>query len=91
MAPETPIAVVEEFYPELRRGRIHVKKGTIQVGDLVRILGKNGFDMEEMVTSLEVNDEPVRRAKAGERLNMLFTFPVNPGDQLFLSRSSPRG
>ena len=79
--PEIKIGMVSTFFTRPVVAGIELS-GDLNTGDLVRIKGHT-TDIEFVVSSMQVDNNPVASAKAGDTVGIKVTERVRPGDTVY--------
>ncbi|NIP28686.1 MAG: translation elongation factor-like protein [Phycisphaerae bacterium] len=80
MSEET-IGTVSDFFAHPVVAAIELT-GTLKVGDRIRIKGHT-TDLELEVDSMQINNEPVQEAKAGDSIGVKVSERVRDGDTVY--------
>lgn len=78
---ELKIGTVSDFFAHPVVAGIELS-GELIAGDLVRIKGHT-TDIEFVVSSMQVDNNPVTAAKAGDAVGIKVTERVRPGDTVY--------
>ncbi len=81
MAEETMIGVVADFFARPVVAAIELT-APLKVGDRIHIKGHT-TDLEQTVSSMQVNNAAVTEAKAGDGVGIKLTERVRKGDSVF--------
>ena len=79
--PEIVIGKVSDFFARPVVAGIELT-ATIKVGDKIHIKGHT-TDLELAVDSMQINNEDVDQAKAGDNIGIKVSERVRPGDLVF--------
>lgn len=79
---EKQIGEVSTFFSHVSVAAIKLS-GKLKVGDKVHIKGHT-TDFETKVGSIQINNRPVKEAKAGEHIGIKVPEKVRPNDGVFL-------
>jgi translation initiation factor IF-2 len=79
---EDQIGVVVNFYAKPGVAAVDVVKGTIKKGDLLKYKGST-TDFTEEVTRIEIENQPVEEAKAGDLVGMKVSAKVRKNDKVY--------
>ena len=79
---EDQIGVVVNFYAKPGVAAIDVIKGAIKKGDLLRYKGYT-TDFTEQVTSIEIENQAVEEAKAGDLIGVKVAEKVRKNDKVY--------
>ncbi|MBW2609363.1 MAG: hypothetical protein JRC68_03340 [Deltaproteobacteria bacterium] len=80
--PEEQVGVVVKFFTKPSVAAIEVQRGTIKNGDLLRYKGHT-TDFIEEVTSMEVDNQAVDEAKAGDLIGIKVKDRVRENDKVY--------
>lgn len=83
--PEEKIGTVVRYWPKAGAAQIELEHGILQVGDRLRIRGRDG-DLEQEVESLEVEHRAKSEGFPGEHIAVQVDRPVRERDEVFLLR-----
>ena len=75
------IGKVVHFFDHIHVAELALTE-TIKVGDIVHFLG-HSTDFKQAVTSLQIEHEAIKEARAGDDVAMQVTQPVHPNDKVF--------
>jgi putative protease len=78
---EDAIGIVSDFFAHPVVAAIELT-GTLKVGDKIRIKGHT-TDLELEVESMQINNEPVQEAKAGDSIGVKVSERVRDGDTVY--------
>lgn len=79
--PEVEIGTISDFFARPVVAAIELT-GELKVGDTIRIKGHT-TDMEINVNSMQINNQSVPVAKAGDAVGIKVTDKVRHGDKVF--------
>ena len=79
---EDQIGVVVNFYAKLGVAAIDVVRGAIKKGDLLKYKGYT-TDFTEAVTSIEIENQSVEEAKAGDVIGVKVNEKVRKNDKVY--------
>lgn len=82
MAEEEQVGVVAKFFVKPSVAAVKVTAGSIKTGDMLRFSGHTTEFVEE-VTSMEVNNQPVEEAKAGDFIGLKVKERVRENDKVY--------
>jgi selenocysteine-specific translation elongation factor len=82
MAEEELVGVVEKFFAKPGVAAVKVTGGTIKKGDTLRYLGFT-TDFADRVASMQVNNQPVEEAKAGDFIGVKVKERVRENDKVY--------
>jgi translation elongation factor EF-1alpha len=80
--PEEQVAVVVKFFAKPGVAALKVTGGSIKKGDLLRYKGHT-TDFKEAVGSIEVDNQPVDEAKAGDLVGVKIKERVRESDKVY--------
>ncbi len=78
---EEVIGTVSDFFAHPVVAAIELT-GTLKVGDKIRIKGHT-TDLELNIESMQINNEPVQEAKAGDSIGVKVPERVRDGDTIY--------
>ncbi len=79
---EDQIGVVVNYYTKLGVAAVKVTKGTIKTGDLLKYKGYT-TDFTEAVTTMEIENQPVEQAQAGDMVGVKVKERVREKDKVY--------
>jgi translation elongation factor EF-Tu-like GTPase len=79
---EEQVAVVVKFFAKPGVAALKVTGGSIKKGDLLRYKGHT-TDFKEVVGSMEVDNQPVDEAKAGDLVGVKIKERVRESDKVY--------
>lgn len=82
MAEEEQVGVVAKFFAKPGVAAVKVTGGSIKKGDLLRFSGHT-TEFTEAVASMEVNNQPVEEAKAGDFIGLKVKERVRENDKVY--------
>jgi putative protease len=82
MAEEELVGVVVKFFAQPSVAALKVTRGTIKKGDTLRYIGHT-TDFTDQVASMQVNNQPVEEAKAGDFIGVKVKERVRENDQVY--------
>ena len=82
MAEEELVGVVEKFFAQPGVAAIKVTRGTVKKGDRLRYIGHT-TDFTDQVASMQVNNQPVEEAKAGDFIGVKVKERVRENDKVY--------
>jgi len=80
--PEKEVGIVVKFFAKPSVAAIEIKGGSIRKGDLLRYKGHT-TDFTEEVGSMEVDNQPIEEAKAGDLLGIKVKEKVRENDKIY--------
>ncbi|MBI4334274.1 MAG: translation elongation factor-like protein [Chloroflexi bacterium] len=78
---EEPIGEVTDFFSRPVVAAVHLT-GTLKVGDTIRIKGHTS-ELQVQVTSMQIHNQNVSEAKAGDDVGIKVTERVRRGDKVY--------
>jgi len=82
MAEEELVGVVEKFFAQPGVAAVKVTRGTIKKGDTLRYIGHT-TNFTDQVASMQVNNQPVEEAKAGDFIGVIVKERVRESDKVY--------
>lgn len=82
MSEEKLIGKITHYYSAIGVGIVELS-GSLKTGDAIHIKGK-ATDFEQAVDSMQVEHEPVEKAKKGDVIGIKVKEKVKEGDEVFL-------
>jgi putative protease len=79
---EQRIGEVTKFFSKPSVAAVKITDGEIQVGDTLKFTGHT-TDVTMPIDSMEVNNQKVARAAAGDYIGIKVPDRVRPGDEVF--------
>jgi translation elongation factor EF-1alpha len=79
---EEKIGEVVKFFAKPSVAAVKVIEGVLKVGDTVKITGHT-TDVEMKIESIEINNQKVEKAEAGEFVGIKVPDRVRQGDEVF--------
>lgn len=76
------IGQISHYFPHAKAGVVKLDKGTLEIGDTIRIIG-NTTNFKQKVKSLQVNNKPIEKATEGKEIGLLVKKRVRGGDKVF--------
>ena len=80
--PEEEIGVIVKFFAKPSVAALEVTKGTVRTGDILRYKGHT-TDFTEAITSMEVDNQSVEEAKAGDMVGIKVQERVRENDKVY--------
>jgi translation elongation factor EF-1alpha len=80
--PEEQVGVIVKFFAKPSVAAIDMKSGSIKTGDTLRYKGHT-TDFTEQVFSMEVDNQPVEEAKAGDMIGIKVKERVRENDLVY--------
>jgi putative protease len=82
MAEEELVGVVEKFFAQPGVAAVKVTRGTIKKGDTLRYIGHT-TNFTDQVASMQVNNQPVEEARAGDFIGVKVKERVRESDKVY--------
>jgi len=79
---EEKIGEVMKFFSKPSVAAIKITAGTVNVGDTLKFVGHT-TDFSETVESMEVNNQKIDKASAGDFIGLKVKDRVREGDEVF--------
>lgn len=79
---EEKIGEVVKFFSKPSVAAVKVTSGEIRVGDTIKIVGHT-TDLTDTIDSMEVDNQKVEKAVAGDFIGVKVSDRVRPGDEVF--------
>ena len=79
---EDQIGVVVNYYAKIGVAAVKVTGGTIKIGDLLKYKGHT-TDFTEAVTTMEIENQPVEQAQAGDLVGVKVKERVREKDRIY--------
>jgi translation initiation factor IF-2 len=80
--PEEEVGTIVKYFAKPSVAAIEMKQGSIKKGDLLRYLGHT-TDFTQEVDSMEVDNQPIEEAKAGELVGIKVKERVRENDKVY--------
>ncbi|MFO7985649.1 MAG: hypothetical protein R6U38_07260 [Desulfatiglandaceae bacterium] len=80
--PEEEIGVIVKFFAKPSVAALEVTSGSIKPGDVLKYRGHT-TEFEEAISSMEVDNQPVQEAKAGDLVGIQVKERVREGDKVY--------
>jgi len=80
--PEEQVGVIVKFFAKPSVAALEVTGGTIKKGDLLHYKGHT-TDFTEEVVSMEIDNQAVDEAKAGDLVGLKVSQRVRPNDKVY--------
>lgn len=80
--PEEEVGVIVKFFAKPSVAAIEMKEGSIKKGDTLRYKGHT-TDFTEVVESMEVDNQPIEEAKAGQLVGIKVKERVRENDTVY--------
>jgi putative protease len=78
---EEKVGEVVKFFAKPGVAAVKITSGELKVGDMVKFMGHT-TNLTMLVDSMEVNNEQVNKAVAGDFIGVKVTDRVRPGDEM---------
>ncbi len=79
---EQEIGYVSNYYKNISVAAIEITNGTVSVGDTLHFLGHT-TDFESTVDSMQIDNESVTEAKAGDSIGLQISAKVRKKDKVY--------
>ncbi len=79
---EERIGEVVKFFAKPSVAAVKLVAGELKLGDKIRIVGHT-TDLTETIDSMEINNQKIERAVAGDLIGVKVADRVRPGDEVF--------
>ena len=79
---EMKLGEVVKFFAKPSVAAVKIVAGELNVGDSIKITGHT-TDLTEHIESMEVNNQKVPKAAAGDFIGIKVSDRVRPGDEVF--------
>ncbi len=80
--PEEQVGVIVKFFAKPSVAALEITSGTIKKGDILRFKGHT-TDFTEEVKSIEIDNQAVEEAKAGDLVGLKVKERVRPNDKVY--------
>ncbi|MBW1829216.1 MAG: translation elongation factor-like protein [Deltaproteobacteria bacterium] len=80
--PEEQVAVVAKFFAKPSVVALEITSGSIKKGDLLRYKGHT-TDFTEEVASMEIDNQPIEEARAGDLIGLKVGERVRENDKVY--------
>ena len=80
--PEDEVAIVVNFFSKSGVAALKITAGTIKIGDLLKYKGHT-TDFTEEVASIQIENQPVEEAKAGDEVGIKVKERVREKDRVY--------
>ena len=80
--PEEQVGVIVKFFAKPSVAAIEITNGTVKPGDLLRYKGHT-TDFTEEVTSMQIENQTVEEAKAGDLIGIKVKDRVRENDKVY--------
>jgi len=79
---EEKIGEIAKFFAKPSVAAIKITAGELKVGDKIKLVGHT-TNFEEIINSMEVNNQKVEKAVVGDYIGVKVSDRVRPGDEVF--------
>ena len=79
---EEKIGEVVKFFAKPSVAAIKITAGELSVGEKIKLVGHT-TNFEEVIQSMEVNNQKVEKAVVGDYIGVKVSDRVRPGDEVF--------
>ena len=79
---EEQVGVIVKFFSKPSVAALEITNGIIKKGDLLHYKGHT-TDFTEEVASMEIDNQPVEEAKAGDLVGLKVSQRVRPNDKVY--------
>jgi putative protease len=79
---EEKIGEIVKFFAKPSVAAIKITAGELKVGDKIKLVGHT-TNFEEVISSMEVNNQKVEKAVVGDYIGVKVSDRVRPGDEVF--------
>ncbi|MFB3926044.1 MAG: EF-Tu/IF-2/RF-3 family GTPase [Syntrophales bacterium] len=80
--PEEKIGEVVKFFAKPSVAAVKIISGELKIGDNVKFTGFT-TDFETRIDSMEINNQKVEKAVAGDYIGIKVSDRVRPGDEMY--------
>ena len=80
--PEDQVAVIVKYFSKPSVAALQITNGVVKVGDVLRYKGHT-TDFTEEIKSMEIDNQPVNEAKAGDLVGIKVKERVRENDKAF--------
>jgi putative protease len=80
--PEEEVGVIVKFFAKPSVAALEIKSGSIKNGDLLRFKGHT-TDFTEEVASMQIDNQPIEEAKAGDLVGIRVKDRVRENDKVY--------
>jgi len=80
--PEEEVAVIVKFFAKPSVAALEITNGTVKIGDVLRYKGHT-TDFTEEITSMEIDNQSVTEAKAGDLVGVKVKDRVRENDKVY--------
>jgi putative protease len=79
---EEKIGEIVKFFAKPSVAAIKITAGELKVGETIKLVGHT-TNFEEVIQSMEVNNQKVEKAVVGDYIGVKVSDRVRPGDEVF--------
>ena len=79
---EKKIGEVVKFFAKPSVAAVHITEGELQIGDSIKFSGHT-TEFIDVIQSMEVNNQSVQKAVAGDSIGLKVSDRVRAGDEVF--------
>lgn len=79
---EKKIGEVVKFFAKPLVAAVHITEGELQIGDSIKFSGHT-TEFTDVIQSMEVNNQSVQKAAAGDSVGLKVSDRVRTGDEVF--------
>ncbi len=79
---DVKIGEVVKFFAKPSVAAVKITEGEVQVNDTLKFFGHT-TDLTQIIDSMEVNNQKVEKAVAGDYIGIKVSDRVRPGDEVF--------
>ena len=79
---EARIGEVMKFFANPSVAAVKITSGELLAGDTVRFVGHT-TDFEDRIDSMEIDNDQIQKATAGDYIGIKVSDRVRPGDEMF--------
>lgn len=80
---ELKVGEVVKFFAKPSVAAVKIVAGELKVGDTIKYVGHT-TDLDDKVGSMEINNEQIEKAVAGDYIGIKVADRVRPGDEVFV-------
>jgi putative protease len=77
------IGKVSHYFDHIGVAAVEISDGVLEVGDTIRVTGGEETDFEQKVESMEVDHEPVKKAKKGDEIGLKLSQKARVGYKVY--------
>jgi translation elongation factor EF-1alpha len=79
---EKKVGEVVKFFAKPLVAAVHITEGELQIGDSIKFSGHT-TEFTDVIQSMEVNNQSVQKAVAGDSVGLKVSDRVRTGDEVF--------